>query len=215
VNTTTISKPINAELAWLLREHGPISAKNLARLHSKSESRMREILKQHQTEIQCKKDTAGVNVFWLPAEVTEEPTEEPLEEAQAIAEEQGLVTQPSTTPEDACPLCGSTADQPQAGPEGSFLGAARTCSTCGKTYNAFSREEVTMPAKADKAKRTPLNPQYKIRLKTDAAEAAQGKLIFDREARQWVLTKKGKDPIRMTAKEFSVETAETITAKLA
>jgi hypothetical protein len=217
-----VTKPIDTQLAFFLRE-APTSAKELARLLGKSESRMREILKQHQGEVLCKKNDAGVNVFWLP------PTQDAAEAPPATEEPSAQVTEaeapeasPTAPPADAmvvqspCPLCnGVPAVQTPAGAEGTFLGAANTCGSCGKTYNRFTGEEVTMPAKADKPKRTPLNPQYKIRLKTDAAQAAGGKLLFDKEARQWVLTKKGKDPIRMTAKEFSVETAETITAKLA
>lgn len=221
----TPNKPIDSELAWLLRE-GPRSAKELARLAGKSESRMREILKQHQSEIHCKKkNDNNVNVFWLPkqdeggdlvGEAAVEALETPAEDAAQVNEAETPEASP-TAPEGAstCPLCNSTADQTPAGPEGSFLGAANTCSECGKTYNRFTREEITMPAKGDKPKRTPLNPQYKIRLKTEAAEAAGGKLTYEREGRTWLLTKKGKDAIRMTAKEFSVETAETITAKLA
>lgn len=223
--TNTPNKPIDSELAWFLRQ-GPTSAKELARLAGKSESRMREILKQHQTEVQCKKNDAGVNVFWLAkqdeggdlvGEAAVEAPKTPAEDAAQVDKTPAHSTSSAALLAVAttCPLCNSTADQTPAGPEGSFLGAADTCSECGKTYNRFTREEITMPARGDKPKRTPLNPQYKIRLKTEAAEAAGGKLTYEREGRTWLLTKRGKDAIRMTAKEFSVETAETITAKLA
>ncbi|HVJ71216.1 MAG TPA: hypothetical protein VM531_06880, partial [Sphingomicrobium sp.] len=93
---------------------------------------------------------------------------------------------------------------------GEFLGAAKTCSACNRTYNVHSREEITMPTPTAKGKRKPLNPQYKIDAKTAAVKDAGGKLTFDRESRQWVLHLKGKDPIRMTAKEFANETPESI-----
>jgi hypothetical protein len=205
-------------LVYLL-QRGPTTAKELARLYEKSESRMREILKKHQTEIQTKKNDVGVNVFWVepagemtPAEAAThadveeaiDPTGEGREahDAQVIADQ------------DGCPLCGSTEPQTQAGPDGTFLGAARTCSNCGKTYNVLTKDEITMQPKAEKAKRTPLNPQYKIVEKVDAVKAAGGKLVYERESRQWVLTKAKHDPKRMTAKEFSLETADTLVAAI-
>jgi ssDNA-binding Zn-finger/Zn-ribbon topoisomerase 1 len=213
-----VNKPIDNELAYFLRL-GPTTAKELARLIGKSESRMREILKQHQDEIQCKKNEAGTNVFWLPSDQAADEGNAPAADTATIpaaapsdaSDQSGTDGQVS---ESACPLCGATDGQEPAGAEGTFLGSAKTCGTCGKTYNIHSGEEVTMPAKGAKAKRTPLNPQYKINAKCEAATAAKGQLVFDKEARQWVLTKKGMDPVRMTAKEFSIETPETITAKL-
>jgi len=56
----------------------------------------------------------------------------------------------------------------------------------------------------------PLNPQYKINAKIAGAEAAGGKLVYQRDGRTWLLTKKGVEPKQMTATEFSVETVESI-----
>lgn len=56
----------------------------------------------------------------------------------------------------------------------------------------------------------PLNPQYKINAKIAGAEAAGGKLVYQREGRTWLLTKRGVEPKQMTAVEFSVETVESI-----
>lgn len=173
---------------------GPLTVKELAAMIGKSESRTRELLKADQDTIKCKKNDAGTNVFWLDPE--------PAAEGEAMQDEGDALLR--------CPLCQSTENQAPAGPEGSFLGSVRTCSDCGGSYNIHTNEEVEVPAKTEKGKRKPLNPQYKINLKTEAVQKAGGKLAYDREAREWVLTKKGKDPKRMTAKEFSLETEETL-----
>jgi len=115
-----------------------------------------------------------------------------------------------------CRFCAS-ANISAAGEIGTFLGAATVCGDCGKTYNTFSGEEITPSATARvKKKRQPLNPQYKIRAKVEAVEAAGGKLVFDKEARQWIMTAPGWNN-RMetfTALEFSTETPQSLGAKI-
>lgn len=178
---------------------GPLTVKEIATQIGKSESRTRELLKADQTEIHSKKEDGRGNVFWLPearAEGTPATTTETEEPAEL----------------DHCPFCNSATDQVQAGPDGTFLGAANTCGTCGKTYNRFSGDEVANPKKS-KIKRIPLNPQYKIDAKVAAVEAQGGKLSFDRQPREWILMGKN-NMVRMTAQEFSVETPESLVAKL-
>lgn len=250
--TTTTKKPIDPELVFFLREQ-PSSAKELARLMGKSETRMREILKQHASEIHCSKNTAGVNIFSLPPASTEEvpgedvavdtfeateeelaqqvdrpkrdddvepenttePTEVP-ETTPATPEADGVIEATPGSPDD-CPLCGAgNLDQDPAGPAGTYLGEARTCRECHRTYNIHTKEEIkNAPSieKPKKGKRELLNPQPKINAKLAAVEAAGGKLTYERDRRRWVLALKDKEPIEMTAKEFSVETPETIITK--
>lgn len=212
-----MTKTMLPALAAALATGDPKTAKELAAEIGKSESRTRELLKEHVERINTRKNDAGKNVFWIDDadlttieadaadQVDNDPTEPPAE----------TVDSPATPVQGSCPLCASTSDQVQAGPEGSFLGSAKTCSDCGRTYNAHTGEEVEMPAKAEKTKRTPLNPQYKINAKIDAAKAAGGKLVYDKATREWVLSKGKNELRRMSAKDFSVETAETITAALA
>jgi hypothetical protein len=247
MTTTTISKPIPQDLLYLLNR-GPTSAKELARLYDKSESRMREILKQHAAEINCKKDTAGINVFWIePA-----PADEAVADSEAVAEvvadgdepvcpvtprpeDDGSVDVPALAPaetpvntpeapagdvvetagineavEGSCPFCiADESFQTQAGEEGTFLGACRTCKECGKTYNVLTGDEIHNAPAETKTKRVPINPQHKIDAKVEAVEGAGGKLAFSRDSRKWVLDLNGKT-IEMTAKEFSIETPESI-----
>ncbi len=208
---TTMTKPIDKALVYLL-ERGATSAKELARLYEKSESRMREILKQHQPEIMCKKNEAGVNVFWLvPNAASPKPEQAPPPADKPVAKVTKAKNPDAPDHSANCPLCNADeSEQTQAGPDGTYLGACLTCGECGKTYNVLTRDEIDMPAKADKAKRKPLNPQYKIDLKVDAVKAAGGKLVYEREARQWVPTKANHDPKRMSAQEFSIETPESL-----
>lgn len=215
--------PKNIEMSTDLRFHleqGAVTAKELSRLMEKSESRIREILKDLGDQVVRTEREGKAAVFSLP-----NGTEKPVDDEPAAVTEEPTSTEPEAPVADpapategeakeTCPLCGSDAEQVVAGPEGSFLGSAKTCPDCGKTWNVFSRQEVAMVAQPEKGKRVPLNPQYKINEKIDAVTKAGGKLFYDRPARQWVLAPKGKDPMRMSAKEFSVETAETIIAKL-
>lgn len=196
---------------------GPHTAKALATIIGKSESRTREILKEFASEINCRKEE-GKNVFWIgdgqaAAEPTPAPLPEPTPEPEAPAPVDPIPE--AVVSGETCPLCHVQADQVQAGPDGTYLGSAKRCSACSRTYNVHSNEEVKMAKEATKTKRAPLNPQYKINARIKAAEAAGGKLAYEREGKTWVLTKKGMDPKRMTAAEFSNETGETITASLA
>lgn len=215
---------------------GPLTVKEIAAQIGKSESRTRELLKADQTTIHSKKEDGRGNVFWLPADraegtpattidatndLTDLPTEGVVEGPVQTVDELDPPVEPTAREvgvkqalaDGMCPFCHATEGQTQAGPEGTFLGAALTCGTCAKTYNKFTGDEIKVPAKTEKAKRQPLNPQYKINAKQDAVKEAGGKLVFEREAREWVLTGKGV-VVRMTAKEFSVETPETLVTKL-
>jgi len=108
-----------------------------------------------------------------------------------------------------CRFCAS-ANISAAGEIGTFLGAATVCGDCGKTYNTFSGEEITPSATAGvKKKRQPLNPQYKIKAKVEAVEAAGGKLFFEKESRLWVCSAKDGKVATFTAVEFSTLTPET------
>ena len=130
-------------------------------------------------------------IYYLPA--PQEPSDEPS----------------GPTGDEGCIFCSSYKIS-AAGEIGTFLGAATVCGDCGKTYNTFSGEEITPSATAGvKKKRQPLNPQYKIKAKVEAVEAAGGKLFFDKEAREWVLTAKDGKMITLTAFEFSTHTPET------
>jgi hypothetical protein len=216
---------------------GPLTVKEIAAQIGKSETRTRELLKADQSTIHSKKEDGRGNVFWLPAERAEGtpattevvdpgvdgPTGQDGPEGEDVQGQQLLDAGftagndgEAVPPEGAdvlttCPFCQNEDKQTQAGPDGTFLGAANTCGQCGKTYNKFSGDEIKAPAK-DKAKRQPLNPQYKINQRVEAVQKAGGKLLFDREAREWVLTRPGVDPKRMTATEFSIETPETLVA---
>jgi hypothetical protein len=215
---TTGDHHVTPEFKSLLQA-GPKTAKEIATALNLSPGRVRALLKEDQATIRCRKNDDQQNVFWLEADDFE-ATEEELA-AQSTRQEIQAEKNPSVeTPTDngsngganTCPLCQAEADQVQAGPEGSYLGAARTCSACKKTYNVFTKEEVKMAKeKAEGSKRAaPLNPQYKINQKVDAAKAAGGKLTYQREGRTWLLTGKGVEAKQMTAVEFSNETAESI-----
>lgn len=220
---------MNTELRNLLLS-GPHTAKQVAEALGKSQTWARDNLKKHAAEIRCRKDQ-GQNLFWIEADDGFEATPDELaaqttrQDVQAERAEETQADTPQAPPADpipaavgdgdTCPLCHAEAEQVQAGPDGTYLGAARRCSACSRTYNVHSKEEVIMAKEqTEKKKRAPLNPQYKINAKIKAAEAAGGKLKYEREGKTWVLTKKGMDPKRMTAVEFSNETPETITAAL-
>jgi transposase-like protein len=211
------------ELEKLLKE-GRKTVKTLMKELGLSETRVRTLLKENQSVIHCAKNSVGQNEFWLPDDF--EASEDELaqqsvrQEVQASKAEDTVASSPtvkgSNNGTPTCPLCQAEAAQVQAGPEGSYLGACRTCTACKKTYNVFTNEEVKMAKeKATGTKRAaPLNPQYKINQKIDAAKVAGGKLTYEREGRTWLLTKKGVEPKRMTALEFSNETQETIQSYL-
>lgn len=91
------------------------------------------------------------------------------------------------TPE-ACPFCGSHHVAP-AGKEGTFLGdVVLRCDGCQKGFNKFSRQEVPV---AEKKRKGPINPQYKINAKVDAVAKLGGTLAYDKATRKWVLTLQG------------------------
>lgn len=215
---------MNSELKTILLR-GPITVAGICDELGQSKSKVLKLLKEDQAAIHVRKEE-GQNLYWLPqlaegddfeASEAELAAQAPRQEIQ----ERAAATNPPTETSAAsgpnggaetCPLCHAEADQVQAGPEGTYLGAARTCSACKKTYNVFSKEEVKM-AKAPKEgtkRAAPLNPQYKINAKIAGAEAAGGKLVYQRDGRTWLLTKRGVEPKQMTATEFSVETVESI-----
>lgn len=133
-------------------------------------------------------------IYYLPA--PQEPSDEPS----------------GPTGDEGCIFCSSYKIS-AAGEIGTFLGAATVCGDCGKTYNTFSGEEITPSATAGvKKKRQPLNPQYKIRAKVEAVQAAGGNLSFDKEARQWTLVSPSGLLNLYSALEFSAHTPETLVA---
>jgi hypothetical protein len=133
----------------------------------------------------------------------------PVDESEARPDEDDEELEPA-----GCPLCNSTADQKPAGEAGTFLGACMVCSDCGKTWNGITRKEVKNAPAPDKAKRQLLNPQHKINLKQDAVAKAGGSVRYDKNDRRWVLEDKDGNTQSFTAQEFSVETPETLVAKL-
>lgn len=135
------------------------------------------------------------------AEAVQDSVEEKLHQAHAasnaliadfMASEEGKAPAQETkageeTPE-ACPFCGSHHVAP-AGKEGTFLGdAVLRCDGCQKGFNKFSRQEVPV---AEKKRKGPINPQYKINAKVDAVAKLGGTLAYDKATRKWVLTLQG------------------------
>ena len=211
------------------------SVKDLATEINLSVSRTRELLNEDKAAIHCRKEK-GQNLFWLPQIGDNDAFEASPDELAAQRTRQDVVAERSddvktdmapspttaptgaetspTGPNETCPLCKAEAVQVQAGPEGSYLGAARTCSACSQTWNIHTKEKINMADETKKEKRQPLNPQYKIDAKVDVATKGGAKLAYERESRSWVLTKKGQDPIRMNAQEFSNETPESIAKRI-
>lgn len=160
---------------------GPNTIKTIAQKSGLSESRVREIVKATDN-VETRKDGAKAAEFWI---------------------------EPSTA--DRCPECDAGPDEQElAGESGTFLGGCYTCQKCGTTYNAITKETLKIAPDKSSKKRTVLNPQYKIVAKTEAVAKAGGVLTYDRENRKWVITMPKQDPIRLTAKEFSEHTPETI-----
>jgi hypothetical protein len=191
---------------------GPVTSKFIGEALNLSPGRVRALLKEDQATIRCRKSDGLGNVFWLEPEGDFEASSEELA-AQVLRKEiQENKNPPAETPEGACPLCQAEADQVQAGPEGSYLGACRTCAACKRTYNVFTKEEIKMAKekKTEGKRAAPLNPQYKINQRIAAAEQAGGKLVYQRDGRTWLLTKKGVEPKTMTAVEFANEDAASI-----
>ncbi len=201
---------MDANLKFFL-ENQPTNVKELARLTGRSQTWVRTELKKHVAEIKCRKDTSGQNVFWIErVKNSPETTVEPTPEPEATVTPDPEIEARSDGPDAPhCPLCHSTEPQAPAGEEGTFLGACNTCPDCGKTYNAITGQEVKDAPK--KGKRTILNPQYKIRAKTEAVEAAGGQVQFDKADRAWLIhSANGKDVTPLTAQEFANHTPETL-----
>jgi len=178
-----------------LLETRAASVNDIADTLGRSPTWVRTQLKKHD-DLVCEAPSAlnpRMTIYYLPA------PQEPVE---------------ATGP--GCRFCAS-ANISAAGEIGTFLGAATVCGDCGKTYNTFSGEEITPSATTGvKKKRQPLNPQYKIRAKVEAVQAAGGNLSFDKEARQWIMTAPGWNGRRetFTALEFSTETPQSLGAKI-
>lgn len=171
--------------------NGPATVKELAALVGLSESRVRELLK---TFDNLQSDGGRPAKFWLEASQVEESQ---VEESQAEEQQNA-----------ACPFCDAEAyDLTPAGPEGTFLGdSVLLCHKCEKAHNIFSGVEVSLAEsrKGRKARRAPLNPQYKIDAKVAAVEAAGGTLTYDKTTRLWALELPNKPSVLMTSKEFSL-----------
>jgi len=137
------------------------------------------------------------------AEAVQDSVEEKLHQAHAasnaliadfMASEEGKApvqdapTQAEEETPEACPFCGSHLVSP-AGKAGTFLGdAVLRCDGCQKGFNKFSRQEVPV---AEKKRKGPINPQYKINAKVDAVAKLGGTLAYDKATRKWVLTIQG------------------------
>lgn len=140
------------------------------------------------------------------AEAVQDSVEEKLHQAHAasndliadfMASEEGKAlvqvtppqeTQPEEETPEACPFCGSH-DVAPAGKEGTFLGdVVLRCDGCQKGFNKFSRQEVPV---AEKKRKGPINPQYKINAKVDAVAKLGGTLAYDKTTRKWILTLQG------------------------
>ena len=203
---------MDANLKFFL-EQAPTNVKELSRLTGKSQTWVRDALKKD--TILCRKNEAGQNIFWLGSDEKPAPVAEVISApSHVLYSDEGaeVISAPSHvlySVEGVCPFCQST-DLTPAGAEGSFLGAALVCKSCGKTHNAITGKEVL--STQDKKRRTPLNPQYKINAKTQAAQAAGGKVSFDRADRTWVLETKTGETRVFSALEFSVLTPEAVVA---
>lgn len=176
--------------------NGPATVKELAALVGLSESRVRELLK---TFDNLQSDGGRPAKFWLEQDNQEQLVEESQAEEQLGEESQA---------DSACPFCDAEAyDLTPAGPEGTFLGdSVLLCHKCEKAHNIFSGVEVSLSEsrKGRKARRAPLNPQYKIDAKVAAVEAAGGTLTYDKTTRLWALELPNKPSVLMTSKEFSL-----------
>lgn len=148
-----------------------------------SQTKVRETLKKHEDEIIASPSTIRVGALCYSLK-PDTPVEAPA---------------PVEAPQDACPFCKSENLTP-AGGEGSFLGAARICGDCKKTFNAFTGEAILTPIKT---RRPSVMPQYKINAKVDAVVAAGGSLVYARTFKAWVLDRPGKARRHLTTLELS------------
>lgn len=176
---------------------GPATVKQIAAHIELSESRVRELLK---TQDNLQSDGGRPAKFWLTLD----------NRKQSQVEEE---TQDEETQEDfVCPFCDAeNSDMTPAGPEGTFLGdSVLLCHQCEKAHNIFSKVEVSL-SESRKARKAPLNPQYKINAKVAAVESAEGTLTFDKSSRLWALQlPQHEDPVLMTSQEFSLVDHKTI-----
>jgi hypothetical protein len=198
----------NLLLAILMEKWGEFTVKELAQSASLSESRVREVLKEIQG---IKTDGARPAKFWVETPMdedgldTETPTETPMDEDGPDTE---------TWDYPGCPFCSApNCSLTAAGPEGTFLGdSVYLCHECGRAHHIFTKEEVNLPgSKTGKGKgRRILNPQYKINAKIEAVKAVGGTLEYDRPIRTWWMTLPGKQPVKLSSREFSTLTPETL-----
>jgi len=192
-----------------LLETRAASVNDIAETLGKSPTWVRTQLKRHD-DLVCEAPSAlnpRMTIYYLPVPL--EPSDEPLEDAMDFGTAVLGEDPAHEIDETRCRFCAS-ANISAAGEIGTFLGAATVCGDCGKTYNTFSGEEITPSATAGvKKKRQPLNPQYKIKAKVEAVEAAGGKLVFEKESRLWVCCAKDEKVATFTAVEFSTLTPET------
>ncbi len=179
---------------------GPRTVKQIALETQLSESRVREVIKNLGDKIETRKDGASAAEFWMEPEEGRDET--PTAPAIHAVEDLGSQTSPT------CPMCGSSSTQEPAGEEGTYMGAFLKCPECKKVYHSMTGKELEIP-ETRKAKRVPLNPQYKINAKVAAVTEAGGTLTYDKATRLWTVAL-GDNTREMTAKEFSEETPETI-----
>ncbi len=107
----------------------------------------------------------------------------------------------------SCPFCSSTNFAP-AGKAGTFLGdAGLVCNDCHKSWNKLTGQELPT---AEKKRKAPVNPQYKINAKVDAVHKAGYSLSYEKATRRWTLTTVNGGSIEMTAQEFSLHTPKSL-----
>lgn len=107
----------------------------------------------------------------------------------------------------SCPFCSSINFAP-AGKAGTFLGdAGLVCNDCLKSWNKLTGQELPT---AEKKRKAPMNPQYKINAKVDAVHKAGYSLSYEKATRRWTLTTVNGGSIEMTAQEFSLHTPESL-----
>lgn len=240
MNTTTNKAPAVTVIRSLLSANRGIffSVAHIAERTGYSASRVREILPQLTQDGVESEQGAHYKIYGMRAIATGEgPAPETNKAVRAIhdvldrskptkvdhsasnstiakflAEEEAKADKGEAREEEnndptACPFCSSINFVP-AGQAGTFLGdAGLICNDCNKSWNKLTGQE--LPA-AEKKRKAPLNPQYKINAKVDAVHKAGYSLTFDKATRLWTLTTANEGSIEMDAKEFSHHTPESL-----
>lgn len=223
MNTTTNKAPAVTIIRSLLSANRGIffSVAHIAERTGYSASRVREILPQLTQDGVESEQGAHYKIYGMraihdvldrskPTKVDHSASNSTI--ANFLAEEEAKADKGEAQEEEnndptACPFCSSINFVP-AGQAGTFLGdAGLICNDCNKSWNKLTGQE--LPA-AEKKRKAPLNPQYKINAKVDAVHKAGYSLTFDKTTRLWTLTTVNGGSIEMDAKEFSHHTPESL-----